>query len=383
MVVLGILFLLLLPFFPTPVVNPEPDQILCVNTFTNAINFSGTVNGSTYNWTSINGSSIGLNPTSGSNTVPAFNTINTSPSSIVAQILVTPIANGCSGVQDTIEITVIDPLPIITPTPDADYCSGNTVSTIAFSGNNPSIQYNWTTNNTSIGTGLAANGTGSIPSFTAAIVTAPQTAEFVVTPTIGSCQGIADTFYLTINPTPNVYNPGNQELCANDQTNDIIFFGDLSGTSFDWNNTNSSIGISGPLNGDILSFTALNSSNIAQTDTITVTPSLNGCFGFDSTFVITVNPVSTVNVNDFEYCHGDVTTAINFSGNNPASTFDWTNPNITISAAQNIINGVNTVPSFTANNTSLVNQVANFHVIPMLQTGSMNCPGDTSFLYYC
>ena len=29
--------------FPTPVVNPEPDQILCVNTFTNAINFTGTV----------------------------------------------------------------------------------------------------------------------------------------------------------------------------------------------------------------------------------------------------------------------------------------------------------------------------------------------------
>ena len=373
--------------YPTPSVLITPaSQVLCVNVSTAVVEFSGPVANSTYNWTSVNGSSIGMNPISGTNVsgvnaIPPFTTVNTSTGSITAQIFVTPEANGCSGPQDTAEITIIDPLPIVNPTVDASYCSGDIIPITAFTGNSPSNQYNWTTSNTSIGAGfsLTPSGTGDIPSFTAASTTAPQTSEFIVTPSIGSCNGIEDTFYITINPLPNVYNPGPQELCANDNTNSVNFFGDLAGTVFNWTNTNSSIGISGPGNGDILSFTALNTSNIAQIDNITVTPELNGCVGDDSTFTITVNPVSSVNLSNFEYCHDEITTAINFSGNNPASTFEWTNSNLTISNPPIITNGLNSVPSFTVSNTSLINQIATFEVIPMLQTNAMICPGDTGY----
>ena len=357
-----------------------------MNTLTSTINFSGPVLNTTYSWTSVNANSIGLNPATGSGSGPAFLTQNNSPSSLTAQITVVPTytspTNGvqCVGLQDIVEITVIDPLPIITPTPDANYCSGQIVPITSFTGNNINNQYVWSTNNTSIGTGLAANGIGDIPSFTASTVTAPQTAEFIVIPEIGSYQGVADTFYITINPTPNVYNPGNQILCANTMTSAVNFFGDLPGTNFNWTHTNNSIGINTPPpnSGNINPFLAQNNTNTIQIDLITVTPELNGCIGDDSTFSITVNPISSVNVNDLEYCHNDIAPDINFTGSNPNSTYDWTNSNPTISTVP-LVNGVNTVPSFTASNLSLINQIGTFMVVPMLQTGSLNCAGDTSY----
>ena len=83
-------------------------------------------------------------------------------------------------------------------------------------------------------------------------------------------------------------------------------------------------------------------------------------------------------MNDLEYCHNDIAPDINFTGSNPNSTYDWTNSNPTISTVP-LVNGVNTVPSFTASNLSLINQIGTFMVVPMLQTGSLNCAGDTSY----
>ena len=159
-------------------------------------------------------------------------------------------------------------------------------------------------------------------------------------------------------------------------TSAINFFGDYPGTNFNWTHSNNAIYSTTSGTGDINPFTVGNGTNTSQVSIFTVTPELNGCIGQDSSFSITAHPIASVNVNNFEYCHNDIVPDINFTGNNPSATYTWTNSNPTISVTP-IINGTNTVPSFTASNLSLINQIGTFMVVPMLQTGSYNCPGDT------
>ena len=59
---------------------------------------------------------------------------------------------------------------------------------------------------------------------------------------------------------------------------------------------NRSIGLAANGNGDIASFTGLNTTSNPVVAIITVTPTANGCVGPDSTFTITVNPTPLVNI---------------------------------------------------------------------------------------
>ena len=86
--------------------------------------------------------------------------------------------------------------------------------------------YTWTNDLPSIG--LAANGTGDIPAFTAINTgNAPITATISVTPhfTFGglTCDGPSRTFTITVDPTPQVI-PSilTQTICNNGNTNIVI-----------------------------------------------------------------------------------------------------------------------------------------------------------------
>jgi gliding motility-associated-like protein len=97
---------------------------------------------------------------------------------------------------------------------------------------------------------------------------------------------------------------------------------------------------------------------------------LNGCIGDTGTAFIVVNPVSTVvlpNLN-YSYCHGDVVPQNCFVGNNPNTTYLWSNSNTAIGLPSS---GTGCVPSFTAQNTSLQNDFAMIICQPTLN----GCPG--------
>src|SRR5690606_37610628 len=112
------------PFTVTVNVNPvptvtTPNQGVCNGGITAPITFTGNgVAGKTYTWTNDN-PSIGL-PASGTGDIPAFTVVNTGNTNKVANITVTPYANGCPGPQHTFTITA-SPTPTITL--GADYCA--------------------------------------------------------------------------------------------------------------------------------------------------------------------------------------------------------------------------------------------------------------------
>ena len=196
---------------PIPVVNVVTSQTVCNNGSTAAVNFTGFVPATVYNWTN-NTTSIGL-AANGTGNIASFTALNPTNAPVTATITVTPqYTNGdltCTG-QPRIFTIRVNPTAIINPVANKVVCYGAAPGATVFSSptTGGTIIYTWTNNTPAIG--LAASGTGNIPNFIAKNSTnAPLVATITVTPsfgTSGNCSGIARTFTITVNPTPNFDN---------------------------------------------------------------------------------------------------------------------------------------------------------------------------------
>ncbi len=178
----------------------------------------------------------------------------------------------CDGTPETFDITVYPDLVVNDPA-DQTICAGSATAPVNFTGTSGAV-YNWTNSNPAIG--LAASGTGNIPSFTPTFTgTAPVTATITVTPSFSggpACTSSSQTFTITVNPIPDVNNVASQTVCNNAATTAINFSGTVPGTNYTWTNSNPSIGLPASGSGNIPSFTAINTTGSPVTSTITVTP---------------------------------------------------------------------------------------------------------------
>jgi len=362
---------------PTPSVSPVASQVVCHNASTTTVTFSGDVPGTVFNWTN-NTTSIGLAAT-GTGNIASFSAKNTGAAPVVATITVTPqYSNGgktCTGTPITFTITVI-PAPTVAAVTNKVVCDAGNVAAISFSGTVTGTVFSWTNSNTSIG--LAASGTGTIPAFTATnIGNTPEVATITVTPQITNagvtCSGTPTTFTITVNPVPTVNAVANQTICNGEQGLGIVFTGPVTGTVYNWTNSTPSIGLAATGTGNIPAFIGINTGTAPVTATITVTPRYTNaaviCTGPAITFTITVQPTPTVNpVGNQTVCTGNLTTAINFTGNVPGTSYVWTNntPSIGLAAA-----GTGNIAAFTAVNNGTAPVVALIVVTPRF----MGCDG--------
>lgn len=274
---------------PTPVVNVIDDQTVCNNVEQPAVVFNSNVSGVQYAWTN-DQPGIGL-AANGLGNLPSFAAVNPTHEPIVATISVFATANGCSGPVRQFTIT-INPTPSVNTIDNQVVCNNNEVAAIAPSGSSVTgTSYEWSNSLTSIG--LAASGTGTLPAFTAINNgTTVQTATIEVTPMANGCAGPAVQYTITVNPTPVVVAPVNQVLCADANTQSVVFSGAVEGTTYTWTNDNTSIGLAASGAGNIPAFTATNSGSNAAIANITVTPHANGCAGPVQSFSITVKAKS-------------------------------------------------------------------------------------------
>jgi hypothetical protein len=101
---------------PGPSVDDPADQAVCAGSLTAAVNFTGLVPGTVYNWTN-DTPSIGLAATGSGNIAP-FPAVNNGSSPVVATITVTPSYTNAgityTGAPQTFTITV-NPLPVTSP----------------------------------------------------------------------------------------------------------------------------------------------------------------------------------------------------------------------------------------------------------------------------
>jgi gliding motility-associated-like protein len=288
-------------------------------------------------------------------------------------------ALGCRDTSRAVTITV-NPNPTVNAVNNAAVCNGANFAGINFSGSVVGTVYNWTNSNPAIG--LAASGTGNLPSFPAVNTgTTPVTATITVTPSYTSngltCTGTPITFTITVNPTPTANAVNNQTLCNGVSTTAISFSGAVTGTVYSWTNNTPSIGLAVSGTGNIASFTALNSTAAPITATITVTPSYaNGgvtCTGTAQTFTITVNPTPTVTLpSDQTICNGANTTAVAFSGAVTGTVYSWTNNTTSIGLAAS---GTGNIASFAAVNTGTTPVTATITVTPSFTNSGVTCTG--------
>ncbi|MEJ6797394.1 MAG: PKD domain-containing protein, partial [Crocinitomicaceae bacterium] len=152
-----------------------------------------------------------------------------------------------------------------------------------------------------------------------------------------------------VNPIPVVADPLDQVVCNNSQTADVFFSSLTAGTTFTWENDDTTIGLSSAGNGDILSFTATNTTNTPIVATITVIPSFeNGgvsCVGDSVVFEIKVNPTLIVLVDSSaSYCQNSssvlpITTSSN--GTSTSYIYQWYSNSNNTNVGGSLILGAN------------------------------------------
>lgn len=359
---------------PTPVANiSAPGQSVCNNTQVTALNFSSNVTGATttYAWTN----SVPAIGTSGSGTgnINAFTGLNATSTAVVANISVTPTANGCTGAPTTTTIT-IKPTPVATATPASQpVCSGNPTGVVTFTSTVTGSTYAWSSTNTS--TGITSPGiTNTVPVFTGVNITnVPVTSTITVIPTANGCAGVAQTATITINPIPTVTAlPSSQVKCNNTATSVINFTSNVSGATYAWTNNTSGTGLAASgANSSIGSVTALNAGTTPVTAIITVVPTANGCPGIGRFDTVVMNPTPAVTVSlPQTVCNGTTTSPVTFSGSPVANTsYNWTNNNTAIGLAASNSGNIGTFNAI--NTTATVAAIATITVTPVANS----CPG--------
>ena len=368
----GLPFDVVVSINPKPDVNTTTDVVLCAGETSTLINFSGNISGTTYNWSS-NSTSIGM-AASGSNSIPSFTAINTGLTPVIATVTVTPTANSCTGLSKIFKITV-NPRPNVNSITNLVKCNGIASGTIPFTGSVNGTTFDWTNDTPSIG--LAASGSGSIPSFTTTNTgITPVIATITVTPKANGCLGTPTTFTITVNPTPTVDLPSNQTVCNGQSTTSILFSGQIPNTTYNWTNSNSNIGLGANGVGDIPAFTTINNGTTPIVATITVTPNVNGCPGASKTFTITINPSPSVSFTPSNQvvCSGSSSNVVNLTSSSGTS-FTWTalQPSGILGV---LTSGTNTIPVQTLINTTNLPIVVTYFAKAESNSG-VSCQGVT------
>ncbi|MEY2651001.1 MAG: hypothetical protein RLZZ321_93, partial [Bacteroidota bacterium] len=371
---------------PIPTVNAVNSSAFCHGTTVSAINFASSfgVANTIYTWTNSN-QNIGLG-TGAIGNIPAFSATNAGTAPISGTISVTPSASNagfsCSGTPMSFVLTV-NPIPIVNSIASQVVCNNASTTAINFGGAVAGTVYTWSNNNVAINIG--AQGNTDIPSFTATNTTnAPITGSFTVIPTYTNanetCTGSQTTFTITVNPTPTVDAVTSQTVCVNSLTTAINFAStfNVSGTTYNWTNDNTAIGLAASNAGNIVSFNGTNGTNSPISGLITVTPQviLGGttCNGPPQTFTITVDPIPTVIAPaDLLLCHNANSGAISFSGAVANTTYTWANNTSLIGLGAT---GTGNISSFVATNTSNAPVTALLSVTPTFGA----CTGTADFM---
>lgn len=225
---------------PTATVTATTDKVVCNNSTVAAVNFSttNTVGATTYAWTN-NKTSIGLTA-SGIGNIASFTAVNNGTAPDTATIIVTPtITNGgtsCAGIKDTFLI-IVNPTAVVNAVNNQVVCAGATNNSVSFSSNVAGTTYTWTNSSPSIG--LAASGSGPVPSFVA-VNNSPNeiTATITVTPTSAAgCAGQPITYTITVSSlsvAPVSINNPKPIVCANDAFATLSLNGGALGSGAEW-----------------------------------------------------------------------------------------------------------------------------------------------------
>ncbi|WP_177192213.1 MBG domain-containing protein [Chitinophaga arvensicola] len=173
-------------------------------------------------------------------------------------------------------------------------CPGTAISTIALTNTATSATFNWTRDNTTSVTGIAASGTGDISGILENTTSSPVTVTFTITSTTSDgCTPDPVTATVEVKNRAVITSPTtmSQTICSGNNITPIILTGSSGVTAFNWtrSNTTAVTGIAAAGSGNI-SGTLTNTTTAPADVTFTVTPVADACDGTPADFTVKVNP---------------------------------------------------------------------------------------------
>lgn len=266
---------------------------------------ANTIGGATYNWTGPNSFSSALqNPT-----IAGATTLATGVYSVNVTVA------GCQGPNGTISVTV-NPIPAVpTAGNNSPICSGQTINLTA----SPvtGATYSWTGPN---------SFTANIQNPTIPGATTLAAGVYTVRATVAGCNSANGLTTVTVNPIPASPTPGsNSPICAGSTLS--LTAATITGATYNWSGPNSfTSNVQNPI---------IPAATTLATGVYSVSVTVAGCSGTNSTISVTVNPIPvapTVGSNS-PLCAGQTLnlTATPVAG----ATYTWNGPNSFTSNLQN------------------------------------------------
>ena len=362
----------------------RPDQTICTGTSTEIVNLTSPTAGVTFSWTAVIPNGITGAQTSGSNSIPVQELVNTTSGSlsiIYKAKAVLPGAAVCEGAE-FIYTTVVNPRPRIQDVTIA-VCSGEGIILTPANGNGNIVPtgttYTWSdpviTPSSEALSGAAIENTpqGKFSQVLTNNLNETVSAVYTLTPVFSACAG--DPFKITVNvkPVPTVDNIQDFIFCSGQQFPGIAFHGAVTGTVFSWT-FDHNIGLETSGTGDLPAFTLVNPGNSPVVASVRVTPSSNGCTGIPKTFKITVNPIPDLSnpVKTKSICSG-VNTAISLLSNVTGTSFSWTARGSSANVSGFGINGNGNTINETLVNSGKTPETVTYSITPLAN----NCNGLT------
>ena len=242
----------------------------------------------------------------------------------------------------------INTVPTVAITSNQTICSGQAAS---FTITNPNgisgTTFSWTQNPTN--TTGSSNGTGATISqvLSSTNQTTNGTVTYFAMASANGCNSPTSAAMATVKPLPQITSTPAQLLFEGCSVTILNFLpsASISGTAFNWTSSATS-GITGNAtsgSGTITNTLSNSSHAAAGTATYVITPSLNGCSGTIKNYVVTVDPIPTINVTGSTMLtYGSPTTTLTSTA---TGNYQWKNNGTNI--------GVTTV-SFVADRTGSI-----------------------------
>jgi gliding motility-associated-like protein len=263
---------------PPAVCTPYSDTVKICQGSPATVAVSGP-NISSFNWSW--SPSTGLSSSTGSSVVA------NPPTTTSYTLTGTPLSSCFAPITIPFYVSV-KPSPTVTVPGPISVCAGATVPATAFTSTPVGATYTWTNSNTAIG--LAASGTGNVPSFAGTNTTgADITSTITVTPTVAGnpCPGIPSTYTITIKPNP-VLSVNSATICPGQ----IATLTASGATSYNW----STGAVTNPI-----------SVSPTATTSYTVTGTTNGCTG-TAISTVTIGGSVPISVTSATICAGQSAT---------------------------------------------------------------------------
>lgn len=394
----------------TLTVNPEPVMTSPTNPLpycsgdAPSLTFTSSVP-SAYNWivTGITGtlSNVTLSQSGSGNLSATFAgpaaITNTSGSlgSVTFSVIPTSTSGSCVGAAQSVTIS-INPEPVMTSSPTAAICSGQT-PTLTFT-SSIAATYTWQVSaitGTVTGVSVLQTGSGDLSSTFAGgsaiknTSTGSASVQFLVTPTSATgsgCVGAPQPVTLTVNPEPVMTSITTPSVCSGESPTGFVFTSSISAT-YNWSVTNITGTLSGVSllqsgTGDLSSTFIIGSAirNISGADgivTFNVVPTSGGCAGATQVVQLTVNPEPTGTDFSQPGCVNATPLNYNIQGqvSNVASVFTYTvsSDNVGVPAGANRAVASNALITDSYNNTTGTVATITYLITPF--SAAHNCAG--------